>query len=253
LTVNFNRLFAVDKINQHIGDQNLVISFDYPQDSLEKVSYDLDSQNQKFNIKIEPKPGLKAPDPQSVRYSYSGSEADVIFVIGARSLEDLGSLYQEEKKLLDNQEKILVNLSSLDNNAQFGRVNLYDPTASGCSEIVTAVLTELNLPLDSDIATNLLAGIEASTDNFSSPNVSADTFELAAFLIKTGAKKGFTTAFSSPRPPSPTPVVSPQAQPRPFTSDSAPFSPDQIPSQSSPKPSPDWLKPKVFKSSPPKL
>jgi nanoRNase/pAp phosphatase (c-di-AMP/oligoRNAs hydrolase) len=238
MTVNFNRLFAVDKIRQHIGNQNLIISFDFPADSIEKISFDRD-QSQKLYLTVEPKAGATPPDPQSVKYSYTGSDGDLIFVIGARSLEDLGSLYQEEKQLLDNKEKTLVNLSHLDKNTQFGTVNLYDPTASGCSQITTAVLLALNLPFDADIATNLLAGIEANSANFSASNVTAATFEMVAFLMKQGAKKGYITA--APRP------QASFTQPTPFSA--ATFTPPS----STATPSPDWLKPKVLKSSTTKI
>ncbi len=202
ITVEFNRLFGVDKIKSRIGNQNLVVSFSYQEDSLEKVSYDKDPQNQKFHLTIEPKAGLEPLDANQVEFSYTGSNADLIFVIGARSLEDLGFMYQQEKTLLDNKEKTLVNLSTLDKNAQFGTVNLYDPTASGSSEIVLNILKALNLNLQQDIATNLLAGIESATNNLSSCNT-PETYETIAELIRLGAKKGHLTpqmprSFSSP-------------------------------------------------------
>jgi len=264
MTVNFNRLFAVDKIKSHIGNQNLVIEFDYPEDSIEKISYDKDSQ--KCYITIEPKSGMNPLDPQSVKYSYTGSSADIIFVIGARTPEDLGALYQEEKKLLDNKTKTLVNLSHLDKNAQFGTVNIYDPTASSCSEITTSVLQGLSLTIDADIATNLLAGIEANTNNFTSPNVTADTFTLIAQLMKLGAKKGYIPQSPVPQMPQPfRPGLSQplRQQPLPNRMPPAPFSSPKpampavppsvqsqvIPQPTTPMPSPDWLKPKVVKSS----
>jgi len=275
MTVNFNRLFGVDKIKPRIGNQNLVISFNYPEDSLEKVSYDKDPQNQKFHLTIEPKAGHQPLDSQNLEYSYTGCQADLIFVVSARSLEDLGVLYQEEKKLFESKSTTLVNLSSLDKNSQFGTVNIYDPTASGSSEITLNVIQALNLPLESDIATNLLAGIESSTNNLTSHKVTADTFETIAKLMRLGAKKGHlktapsqaTSAmplhkplpaqipskpipFVSPQPPQtpamspPAPIPQPIPQPRPQTNQPIP--------QTTPapaNPSPDWLKPKVFKSS----
>ncbi|MFC1627284.1 hypothetical protein ACFL18_01855, partial [Patescibacteria group bacterium] len=143
MTVGLNRLFGVDKIKSRIGNQNLVVSFSYPEDSLEKVSYDKDPANQKFHLTIEPKAGKQPLDPSQIEYSYTGSSADIIFVVGARALEDLGELYSQEKSLLDNKEKMIINLSNLDKNAQFGKVNLYDPEASGCSEIVFSILNDL--------------------------------------------------------------------------------------------------------------
>lgn len=284
MTVNLNRLFAVDKIKQHIGNQNLVITFDYPEDSLEKVSYDKDVANQKFHITVEPKASMTTLDPQSVNYSYTGAKADLIFVIASRTLEDLGSLYQTEKALFDKPNKTLVNLSHLDNNNQFGTVNIYDPTASGSCEITATVLSNLDLPLDADIATNLLAGIEASSANFSAPNLTADTFSTVAHLISQGGKKGYLSSQPSPTQPSlspfdktasfstPTiPRFPSQPSPRPISPSTSttptqrpitqpPFStpPDQPQSQvPTPPPSrpasPDWLKPKVVKSSSTKI
>lgn len=205
MTVSFNRLFSIDKIKSNIGSQNLVISFQYPEDSLEKVSYDKDPNNQKFHLTIEPKAGFSPLDSQSVEFSYTGSNADLVFVIGAKDIKDLGALYEQEKNLLEDKQKTLVNLSSADKNTQFGTVNLFDPTSAGCSEITLTTLKLLNLPLSADIATNLLAGIESATNNLSQAS-SPETYETVAELIRLGAKKGhipsnpssFTN--STPRP-----------------------------------------------------
>lgn len=239
MTVGFNRLFGIDKIKGRIGNQNLVISFNYPEDSLEKVSYDKDPANQKFNLTIEPKAGMQPLDVSGVEYSYTGSNADVIFVIGARQLEDLGELYKSEKKLLDDKTKLLVNLSSLDRNSQFGSVNLYDPTASGASEIVFAVLAALELPLETDMATNLLAGIEAKTNNFAT--ATADTFDIVAQLMRLGAKKSQMTR---PLNPFVRPATNPWTLPV-SPSQGGPTTVNPV-IQATP---PDWLKPKVLTSS----
>lgn len=278
MTVNFNRLFGVDKIKQRIGNQNLVISFDDPNDALEKVAYDKDAQNQKVHLTLEPRPGFEPLDSTKVEYSYTGSNADLIFVIGARNLEDLGTLYAQEKSLLDNKAKTLVNLSHLDKNAQFGTVNLYDPEASGCSEIVYFVLQGLELPLEQDMATNLLAGIESTTNNLATAS-SPDTYEVIAQLLRLGAKKGhlntftprpmgFGSAFGRPANPGmptmPQPFTPTPSAPAPLAPTTQaplqPAMPQPQPSQTIPvtapvaadnqaDPSPDWLKPKVFKSS----
>ncbi|OGG32447.1 hypothetical protein A3I51_00705 [Candidatus Gottesmanbacteria bacterium RIFCSPLOWO2_02_FULL_38_8] len=47
----------------------------------------------------------------------------------------------------------------------------------------------MNLPIEPDMATNLLTGITAETNNFSSPTTTAGTFETAAILLKYGARK----------------------------------------------------------------
>jgi len=191
-----------------------------------KVAYDKDPANQKFHLTIEPKAGMQPLDASQVEYSYTGSNADVIFVIGSRTLEDLGELYQQEKALLDNKSKTLVNLSTLDKNSQFGTVNLYDPTASGCSEIMATVIKALELALEPDMATNLLAGIEAATQNLTQAG-SADTFEAVVELIRLGGQRNHLTttpAWTRPTPNPSTPLGTSGTQP-------------------------DWLKPKVFTGS----
>jgi len=234
MTVQFNRLFGVDKIKPRIGNQNLVISFSYPEDSLEKVAYDKDPANQKFHLTIEPKAGMQPLDASQVEFSYTGSSADVIFVIGAKTLEDLGELYKQEKALLDNKGKTIVNVSTLDKNTQFGTVNLYDPTASGASEIMVSVIKGLELSLEPDMATNLLAGIEAATQNLAQAR-SADTFEAVTELMRLGGQRNHLSAmpFGQAAPA--------WSRPNPFVP-SAP-QPQNVPFQTT---QPEWLKPKVM-------
>jgi nanoRNase/pAp phosphatase (c-di-AMP/oligoRNAs hydrolase) len=239
MTVQFNRLYGVDKIKPRIGNQNLVISFNYPEDSLEKVAYDKDPANQKFHLTIEPKAGMPPLDVSNVEYSYTGSNADVIFIIGAKSLENLGELYKQEKALLENKSKTLVNLSHLDKNSQFGTVNLYDPTASGCSEIMVSVIKGLELTLEPDMATNLLAGIEAATQNFSQAR-NADTFEAVTELMRLGGQRNHLTTVSAWTRPNP--FMPPAPMPNVFQSPAPSFSAPLGASAAQP----DWLKPKVM-------
>jgi len=117
--------------------------------------------------------------------------------------------------------KTLVNLSTLDKNSQFGTVNLYDPTASGCSEIMATVIKALELALEPDMATNLLAGIEAATQNLTQAG-SADTFEAVVELIRLGGQRNHLTTTPAWTRPNPSPTQTTQ---------------------------PDWLKPKVFTGS----
>lgn len=226
MTVGLNRLFAVDKITTSIGNRNLVISFDYVKDAIEKVSYNI--ENQKFNLVIEPKPGFPPLDPQKVSYSYSGADADLLFVIGARRLTDLGNFYQEEKQLFE--KKPLINIAPFKDAEPFGQLNLTDPAFSSCSELVARLLFQLQFPINPDIATNLLAGIESATARLSSPQVTAQTLRLVADLLEKGGKRNHLAA----------PPLKPLSSPPPSSLSSQP--------QPSPQPpSPDWYQPKIYK------
>lgn len=185
MTVEFSQLVGVDKVTDKTGGKNLVISFDYVKDSIEKVSYNVEGN--KFNLVIQPKAGFPLLDTKNVKFSYSGADSELIFVIGAQKLEDLGKLYEKEKNLYT--EKSVVNIDHHPQNTRFGKINIFNPQASSCSEIIALVLKTLNFPLDEDIATNLLIGLKSATNNFQSPNISATTFETAAFCLRAGARR----------------------------------------------------------------
>ena len=49
---------------------------------------------------------MRPLDVLQVEYSYTGCQSDLIFVIGARTLEDLGQLYSDEKSCLKIKRKL---------------------------------------------------------------------------------------------------------------------------------------------------
>jgi hypothetical protein len=61
--------------------------------------------------------------------------------------------------------------------------------ASSTSELVANLLKESGYPTDSDIATNLVTGIEEQSKNFQGEAVTADTFTMFAELLKLGGKR----------------------------------------------------------------
>ena len=237
-----SRLVGIDQVTQKLGHRNLVISFDYVQDAIEKVSYNVEGK--KFNLVIQPKEGNPPLDPQSVNYSYEGSDAQVIFILGAKSLPELGDLYLTEKAVFD--KALLVNLDNQTANAKFAAVNILDNQALSLSQLVLELVRELNLKLTPDIANNLFQGLESATQNFQHPQVNADIFETAALLLRSGAT----------RTPSPTAAQTQQNQEFKHVLKQLQPMPPQV-SQANPPassdtpdiPSPDWLKPKIYQGS----
>jgi len=252
MRVEFNRLVGVDKVADKIGNRNLVISF--PQetkDSIEKVSYNMDDGG--FNLVIQPKAGFPSLDSSKVTYSYTGAEAQLVFVIGAQKLEDLGMFYQDERRLFEQAS--VVNIDAVATNTRFGAINLIWTDFTSTSEVVTELIDRLGLPLDQDSATNLLAGMNEATQNFQRFNLKATAF--AAKLMKAGGKRPmgmggmgvptfgpsmgvspFSAPLSAPRPPVfSEPPLYPQAPPPP------PQSPTPTDSAE------EWLKPKIFTGS----
>ena len=220
--VEQSQLVGIDQVAQSFGNRNLVISFDYIQDAIEKVSYNVEGK--KFNLVIQPKEGAKPLDPASVSYAYEGSDAEIIFVIGAKNLAELGNLYLTEKAVFD--KAMVVNIDNQPGNSRYGQVNWVDNLTPSVSQLVVRLLQSLG-KLAADAARNLMQGLEAATQKFQHPGVGAETFEAAAMLLRAGASRAEVA------------TVQQQTQATEFS---------QVLEQL--QPSPDWLKPpKVYSGS----
>jgi len=204
ITVEFSSLIGADKIKNQLEGRNLVISFDYLEDSIEKVSYNI--ENNKFNLVIQPKEGHLALSTDKVQYSYAGGNADLFLGVGVSSLGDLGEIYLKNKSIFEKGKVVAF--------------DLVDFQAASYCEVVTGLLAQLKLPIDEDIASNLLAGMEGATDSFSSPKTGPATFEAAAFCLRAGGRRLKAKVDLKPMP-------------------------EQISAEK--PPSPDWLVPKIYK------
>jgi len=184
-TVEFNHLIGIDKVSQDLDGKNFIISLDYVEGAIEKVSYNI--SDNKFNLVIEPKPGAPAFTPEKVHYSNSSASPDLIFVIDCANFDQLGKFYQNNQDLY--AKVTTVNIDHHANNQKFARLNLVDPGALSTSELVTFLIQNLGLPINEDVATNLLNGMDEATHNFSPQSSSGAVFEAAAFCLKAGGKR----------------------------------------------------------------
>lgn len=233
VTVALSSFVGVNKIASDLAKKNFIISLDYVDGSIEKVSYNIEGNQ--FNLVIEPRPGFTPFSPDKVHYSYAGANADTIIVVDTIHLGGLGKLYEDNKELFSG--KTIINVDYHPNNSHYGTHNIVDHTASSTAEPVARLLSTLGAPLTQDIATNLLNAVYGATNNFQTATVSASAFELAAVCLKAGGRR-FTKAVAGEEVPSQEVARDmPRITPTP-----------QSPIQSGQAPS-DWLKPKIFKSS----
>lgn len=223
--VRDSHLVGLDKITTDVGGSNLVITLDVPENVIDKVTSNTEGGH--LNLIIAPAKGVEPLTQANVKFGYSGAAADLVIVIGAADLKDIGALVEKELELFKSER--LANISA--QNGNFGSINITDPSSSN-SELITALLKELALPLDMDIASNLMRGIEDATSGLSSPNMTADTFEALAVLYRTGARR---TPYSAP---SQTAKI---VADMPIIDHGAPASPATAPSE-------DWLQPKMYTS-----
>lgn len=219
MVVGFSPLVGVDKIGQKLPGRNLVVSFDYVEDSIEKVSYNI--ENGKFNLVVQSKEGVPPLSTANVQYSYTGGLQGLVITIEIADLTSLGHLYQDNKEL-------------------FAVGNVYDFDKQGVTclcEKVAGLISYTKLPIDQDIATNLVLGIEEATKNFTHPSADADTFEAMAFCLRAGGKRATTGQMEQLG----------QKSPRLKAGKKQPMAPPSLEDLSAKPPSSDWLQPKIYK------
>jgi len=262
MVVEHSRLVGLDKIKNKAGNKNLVVSFEYIKDSIEKVSYNVEGE--KFNLVVQPKKGSKPLDSKSVSYFYSGMNADLIFIFGARSYQDINHLYIKNKKSFDSAHTISINKTI---QIPFAQTTISDKNSGSISEITFWLLEQIRHKPSPDIASNLLSGIDRATNKFSSPNTPASSFLTAGKLIQLGANRHITPQrpkvpnlpnlnLSPKKPPSPI-SPPPSLLSKPMTrQDSEKIKPkeeggsEENQQDNTPSSTPqDWLEPKIYRGS----
>lgn len=232
--VEASDLVGIDKIKNAAAGRNLVVTFDYLEDSIEKVSYHI--EDQKFKLVIKPKPGFEPLDSQKVDFSYPGADADLVFLVGVRSLSEIRDLVDQPEEVVLPAKTVLIDTRPANSLSDFP---LVWPAAS-YSEIAAYFINQLRLPVDVDIADNLYKGLQTATRTFSSPQVTATTFEAAAFCLRAGAKaKGQKTSRETrvlPRTDSPKDSLRPAAR----------SGKDTAGSKKKASSGSDWLEPKIY-------
>ncbi len=239
VTVRDSHLVGLDKVSTDLGGNNLVITLNVPEDRVDKVTSNTEGGH--LNLIINPREGAEPVTEKDIVFGYSGAVADLIIVIGAADLKDIGALAEKEVELFT--KSTIANISN--QVGSFGTINITDPSSSN-SELVTALLKELALPMDVDIANNLMIGIEAGTDNLSSPNMTADTFEALAVLYRTGARRQVKTIV-----PQQAKIVADMPIIDTNTRSEAKTPTEAVSEVGQPvaEPQADWLKPKIYKGS----
>lgn len=184
MVVEFNRLVGVNKISTELGNKNLILKFvNYPASDIEKVSADIEEGE--FRLTVVPKTGLVSPKKEQVDFSYSGVAADTVILVGGGNE---GHFPQLSSPDLANTKIAHVGTRSLATNSDKQIMSFAKP-ASSTSELVASLIEQSGLSLDPDIATNLLAGVEEGSKEFKGQDVTAETFEGVAKLLRAGGRR----------------------------------------------------------------
>lgn len=184
MLVECNRLVGVNKIEKEMGNKNLNIRFSgFEAANIEKVSCNVEEGE--IVLSVIPKPGFTSPQKEQVQMSYSGIAADTVILVGGASEIHFPALASAD---LAQAKIIHIGTRALTDGGKRGILSFARP-ASSTSELVADLIIESSLELDPDIATNLLMGIEEASKGFKGSDVTADTFQTIANLLRAGGKR----------------------------------------------------------------
>lgn len=177
--VNF--LEKARQIHREIAPENLIISLGYDKEEIEKVGYE--TRDGRFNLVITPKKGRI--DSSQISFLSEGINTDLIIVLGAMKLEQLGNSYTEHKEEFLN--KGIINIDNHEGNDLFGSVNIVENHKVTLAEILMTLFDYLGVDFRSEIGNLLLMGIYLDTNSFRAPTVNSQIFLTVSELLQKGA------------------------------------------------------------------
>jgi len=174
--------------NKLVTSNDFIVTLDCSKAKLDTIKTDL--QDNKVNIIISTKKGVLGE--KEVSFHYGPSKYDLIIVVDAGDLMQLGKLYEDNAGLFTQLP--VINIDHHISNNHFGKINYVDIMASSTTELIIPVLEELSKLtgkelITEDVATLLLAGIITDTGSFQNANTSPKAFANASHLLGYGARQ----------------------------------------------------------------
>lgn len=189
--VEVSNLVGIDRLKKDFSGivKKFIVSLPYSaphNDEIEKVSYVIEDERLNINI-LGSEKGISFSE-KDVTFIKSGSVPNLVFTIGVSDLSGVSRFVSKD----DNNR--IVNIDKDLRNSFYGDIVLVSSLFSSVSEIVGKLIQELSLPIDVDVAQNLLDGIIFATNNFSAVATSPFAFEAAGLLLRSGAKRRAVSA-----------------------------------------------------------
>jgi hypothetical protein len=181
--VEVSALVGIDEVKTTLGEASgdLVVSFPYREGEIEKVSYTRDDNFLNIVVKAGEK-GLNFVQ-QDVKFSQGSTAPELLFIVGAARISDLGKLFDPTTL----KDTVVVNIDNKPENQGYGDIVMVSNKFSSISEAVANLILTIGGKMDLDIAENLMLGIATATNNFQDPRTSSLAFEMAGILMRNGA------------------------------------------------------------------
>jgi len=107
---------------------------------------------------------------------------DVAFILDCSELDRIG----DEASRVGKMERV-ISIDHHISNGNFGKIVFTEPQASSTAELLYRLMTDMNIDITKDIATNLYAAILTDTGGFCYGNTRRDTLAAAGVLVERGA------------------------------------------------------------------
>jgi len=174
--------------NDLVTSDDFIVTLDCTKAKIDTIKTNLEEN--KVNIIITPKRGSLGE--KEVSFHYGTAKYDLIIVVDAGDLSQLGKIYEENAGLFTRVP--VINIDHHVSNNHFGKINLVDMMASSTTELLISVIEEFAKLegkdlINEDVATLLLAGIITDTGSFQNANTSPKAFASASHLLGYGARQ----------------------------------------------------------------
>jgi len=142
---------------------------------------------------LVPRPFLFLPEVGEIKHDLLFGDFQLIVTVDCGDLKRTG--FHERLKKFVRSKKVLINIDHHPKNDlhKIATFNLVDYDASSTSEIIYHLLFDLDIAIDKSIATALLTGLYTDTGGFKHSNTTPQTLEIAAELLKNGARINLIT------------------------------------------------------------
>ncbi|HEV8601139.1 MAG TPA: bifunctional oligoribonuclease/PAP phosphatase NrnA [Patescibacteria group bacterium] len=153
--------------------------------SLLAVKAALEKMNKKVFAAVKggvPRSLIFLPGSETVGETLDTADSDLLITFGCNKIQRTGM------EQLYSLSFPIINFDHHPDNTNFGRINVVDPATSAVAELVYYFLVSNQTPITQQIATCLLTGIFTDTGGFKHANTTAEALEVAATLLKKGAR-----------------------------------------------------------------
>lgn len=134
---------------------------------------------------------MVCPDPIPKKYRHlpgidqvvktTNHKFDLAIAVDCGSKEMIGPSFEIFKNA-----KTILEIDHHRSRTPFGDLSFVDPDASSAGELVYELLLDLEIPVTTEIAQNILTSIMVETNSFRLPGIRPHTFQLCAELLRAG-------------------------------------------------------------------